>query len=250
MKTSSHLFAKMACVFFACIAITSCKKTEIYSTTVNELQKLPKSKSISVPFDEAAVDTFAFRKEMAANLKAFIRQNKKLASSEKQVVHAENLSADSSLTVVYPEPTIDVHIPDIQNLPSGFRPLTYWSETVLHEWVVASLSWGGFNVAKIYSAESIELTGWVSEEFSDDSQDVIVYNIDRAPHAGSYTDNPNALDWEEQMHWTTYYNSELQGIAYFKIKGHARKNPLRIKEFVEKDNFWASSIISIPKQPK
>jgi len=239
----------MTWVFFAFVVVVSCKKAEIYSTTAHGLRKLSKSKSISVPFDEAAVDTFAFRKEMAANLKAFIRQNKKLASTEKQVVPAENLSMDSSLKVVYPEPTIDVHVPDIQNILFGFGTSS-WNEDVLHEWEVASLSLGGFNVAKIYSAENIELTGWVSEEFGNDSLDVIVYNIARTTHAGSYTDNPNALEWTENMHWKTYYNSELQGIAYFKIKGDARKKPLLLKNFVEKDNFWASSILQIPKQPK
>jgi|GEM_PF-5983235 len=55
MRALRKLFTKAAGVFFVCMAIISCKKAAMYSTTVHELQKLPKSKSLSVPFDEAAV---------------------------------------------------------------------------------------------------------------------------------------------------------------------------------------------------
>jgi len=220
----------------------------MYSTKVHELQKVPKSRSVSVPFDEMAVDTFGFRREIAENLKAFINQNKKIVITENRTADMESLSSDSSLTVVYPEPAIDVHVPDNQNIPFGFG--TSWSENVIHEWLVATLSWGSYNIAKIYAVESIELSGWLDEDLSTDSLDAIVYSIDRAIPQGSYTNNPTMLDWEEKAHWTTYTNSLLQGIAYFHIRGYARKNPSPLKHFIENESFWASGIKYIPKQPK
>ncbi|MDR2270353.1 MAG: hypothetical protein LBF27_05540 [Sphingobacterium sp.] len=226
----------------------SCKKSETYFNALHPGSKDKFTTSITVPFNEASVDSTNLLPEVKKNLKEYIRKSPLIQQqSTKRIALKSNIAADSGLTLVIPQPTIT--IPQFTEAISSLTDNLNESEEL--EWTVATLDWFGTNIAKVLASEVVEYSGRIATNEFDhapDSVDIIVYNIDRAQTGGSYSDTPMLLGWEEKSHFSTLTNSEIQGTAKFTVKGYAKKVGTILEEYVNNSLFWSTPIRYIPIQ--
>jgi|GEM_PF-1384669 len=245
-----------------CTLMVSCNDAEMDTTDFNLVSNNIKAAANvnsvkSVPLELDAIDRAGLPNEVGNNLKEFIKTLPTNPTAESKTLTKIKSHSDS-VQFVYPTPQIKIHVPNIKHVASSYtKGLTNNTFNVggthTHTWEVVSMDLNNISLAKIFSDEHIEISGRIAtDQFSNvpDSIDVIVYNVDRAPHGGSYSDTPMLLDWEEKSNVNEITNSAIQGIVHSRIKGYAKKVSTIIKEYVESESFWASNIEYVPKDPK